>query len=69
MSVTYRNQDQITDLLLAVHRQGGMQKVKSLLRCAIVNFSAEYSTTGEVDEEIVQEIAEAVTAPRQMQWR
>jgi hypothetical protein len=63
-----RNQDQITDLLLAAHRKGGMKAVKSLLRCAIINFSAEYSTSGEVDEEIVQEIAEAVTAPRQMQW-
>jgi hypothetical protein len=64
-----RTQDQITDILLAAHRKGGMQRVKSLLRCAIVNFSAEYSTSGEVDEQIVQEIADAVTATRQPQWR
>ena len=66
---TERNQDQITDLLLATHRKGGMKAVKSLLRCAIINFSAEYSNSGEVDHEIVQEIAEAVTTPAHMQWR
>jgi hypothetical protein len=66
---TERTQDQITDLLLAAHRRGGMKAVKSLLRCAIINFSAEYSHSGDVDAEVVAEIVTAIGSSGQLQYR
>lgn len=61
------NQDQLTDILLAMHKRHGMRGVKQMLRCAVINFAAEYtphgSPLGAIDYEIVAEIADAINTP------
>lgn len=58
------HQDQITDILLTAHKRHGMSAVKQMLRCAVMNFAAEYTPhdapLGSVDNEIVEEIAGAI---------
>ena len=65
------SQDQITDILLSLHQQCGMKAVKQALRCAVINFSAEYTPQhcplGSVDYEIVDEIADAIRTPAHAQ--
>lgn len=57
----------MTEMLLAAHAHGGMPCVKRILRCAVVNFSAEYldpeNPSPLPDNEILAELAEAVKTP------
>lgn len=65
------SQDQITDILLALHKGHGMRAVKQALRCAVINFAAEYtphdSPLGSVNHEVVEEIADAIRTPAHAQ--
>lgn len=61
-------QDQITNILLETHRNGGLKATKALLRLAVANFACEYAGgendgTGEPDEEILRELGLAIQTP------
>ena len=60
-------QDVVTDLLLDVHREHGMKGVKSFLRMAVANFSAEAGGSADdentPDDAILDELAEAIKTP------
>lgn len=58
-------QDELTDLLLELHREEGEDFVKKFLRMAIVNYVAE-ATGAEEGEDLFREtmsIANAITLP------